>query len=118
LIWFFFFWIKRNKFIKYIFISFCYKGIIILIISSTANKNWGFYTALVGSVICGSTQALGEAVILGYLKAFPSDLVSGWSSGTGMAGIMGSGSFLLLHGVAKLSIAEVFLFLFFLNLKF
>jgi hypothetical protein len=34
-----------------------------------------------------------------------------------MAGIMGSGSFLLLHGVAKLSIAEV-LFLFFLNLKF
>jgi hypothetical protein len=33
-----------------------------------------------------------------------------------MAGIMGSGSFLLLHGVAKLSIAEVFLF--FLNMKF
>lgn len=54
---------------------------------------------------------MGEAVILGYLKVFPSDLVSGWSSGTGMAGIMGSGSFLLLHGVAELSIAETFILL-------
>ena len=72
-----------------------------------ASKEWGFYTCLVGSVLCGSICALGEAVVLGFLKAYPSGLVTGWSSGTGMAGIMGSGTYLLLHGLAKLSIAEV-----------
>ena len=80
-----------------------------MIISALANTDWGFYVSLVGSVMCGSMQALGEAVIVGYLKAFPADLINGWSSGTGMAGVMGSGTYILLHGVAKLSISEVFL---------
>jgi len=29
-------------------------------------------------------------VLLAYLKQYPSELVDGWSSGTGMAGVTGS----------------------------
>ena len=37
--------------------------------------------------------------LIGYLKAFPSELVSGWSSGTGMAGMFGSGLLLVLKAL-------------------
>ncbi len=33
-------------------------------------------------------------MILGYLKDFPSELVGAWSSGTGAAGVGGSGLYL------------------------
>ena len=46
------------------------------------------------SIGCGS--ALGESVILGYLKFYPTALTGAWSSGTGMAGIGGSALYLLL----------------------
>jgi hypothetical protein len=55
--------------------------------------------------------AFGEAVVLGFLKAFPSDLVVGWSSGTGMAGVLGAGTYLLLRGLANLSITNTLLVL-------
>jgi battenin len=38
----------------------------------------------------GTGQAFGEATILGYIRTFPKDYVSGWSSGTGFAGIFGA----------------------------
>lgn len=34
--------------------------------------------------------------MLGYAKHFPSFLIGAWSSGTGLAGIFGSGAYLLL----------------------
>ena len=36
----------------------------------------------------GTGQSFGEATFLGYLRTFPEDYVSGWSAGTGIAGIV------------------------------
>ena len=36
----------------------------------------------------GTGQSFGEATFLGYIRTFPEDYVSGWSAGTGMAGIL------------------------------
>lgn len=52
-------------------------------------------------------QAFGEGVILGYLKSFPSNLVGGWSSGTGLAGIAGSLIFIALNSL-KVSLTITF----------
>jgi hypothetical protein len=38
----------------------------------------------------GTGQAFGESIILGYLRNFPKNLVSGWGSGTGLAGVSGA----------------------------
>lgn len=37
----------------------------------------------------------GRSVLLGYLKNYESELVGGWSSGTGMAGVAGAALYLL-----------------------
>lgn len=55
-----------------------------------------FALALFFILILGGSCSLGESVILGYLEAFPPTGVSGWSSGTGMAGLGGSGFYLAL----------------------
>jgi hypothetical protein len=54
------------------------------------SKNSAFYLSLIPSFIMGTGAALGEAIVLGYLRNFPDDLVSGWSSGTGLAGVTGA----------------------------
>ncbi|KAK6192600.1 hypothetical protein SNE40_004044 [Patella caerulea] len=41
-------------------------------------------------VVVGCSAAFGENVTLGFLSKFPSHLVNAWSSGTGMAGLLGS----------------------------
>lgn len=38
---------------------------VILIVSTSADKIYGFYFSLVGSVLCGMMQAFGESVVLG-----------------------------------------------------
>ena len=48
-------------------------------------------------MIIGATSGFGESVILGMLKYYRSELVGGWSSGTGMAGIAGSGLYFLFN---------------------
>ncbi len=57
---------------------------------STMNKESVFYLSLIPSFIMGTGSAFGEAVVLGYLRNFPKNLVSGWSSGTGLAGVTGA----------------------------
>ena len=54
-----------------------------------------FWFSLVCIMVIGATSGFGESVILGMLKHYRSDLVGGWSSGTGMAGIAGSGLYFL-----------------------
>jgi len=51
----------------------------------------GFAFSLLASLILGSGSTLGESTNLGFLKGYPSDLVVGWASGTGFAGISGTG---------------------------
>jgi hypothetical protein len=74
-------------------------GFTVIAVSNMATSSWGFYTALLGSSLCGSMAALGEAVNIGFLKVFPSETISGWASGTGMAGIFGSLLFIVLNSL-------------------
>ena len=55
-----------------------------------------FWIALFWALMHGCTCALGESTILGLLKGFPSRLVGAFGSGTGFAGVFGSGIFLVL----------------------
>ena len=40
----------------------------------------------------GMAQSIGECINLGFLKAFPSEYLVGFTSGTGFAGIAGAGA--------------------------
>ena len=54
------------------------------------NHTLAFLLTLIPSLIMGTGSAFGEASILGYLRLFPEGYVSGWSSGTGLAGVSGA----------------------------
>ena len=56
----------------------------------------GFAVALVGSICAGFAQAVGEVTNLAFLKAFPRRLLGAWGAGTGLAGLVGPGAYLLL----------------------
>ena len=55
-----------------------------------------FWIALFAAICTGSVTALGEGTTLGYLKGFPTECMSYFGSGTGFAGIFGTGILLLL----------------------
>lgn len=55
-----------------------------------------FYISLGSSVLFGISSALGESTTLGFCKGFPSGVVGYFGSGTGFAGVFGSGILLLL----------------------
>lgn len=67
-------------------------GIILVSIAKFLGSNdWiRFLVALVGVVFCGNGSTYGESVSLGFLERFPSRTVGGWSSGTGMSGVLAS----------------------------
>lgn len=56
----------------------------------------GFWIALFAALMHGTSAALSESTVLGYMKGFPSRLVAPFSTGTGFAGIFGSGVLLVL----------------------
>lgn len=49
-----------------------------------------FGLTLIPGLIMGTGYAFGESTILGFLRLFPKDLVGGWTSGTGLAGLAGA----------------------------
>ena len=67
-----------------------------------------FWLALVAIVVIGACSSFGESVVLGYLKFYPSKLLNGWSSGTGVAGVGGAALY-LLYAAANLSLMWSFL---------
>ena len=62
---------------------------------------------MLSSIILGVCSALGESTTLGFCKGFPSTIVGNFSSGTGFAGVFGSGIILILKG-AGLSNGQIF----------
>jgi battenin len=73
---------------------------IIIAFAATFNEDKAsFFIALVSSILFGVGSALGESTTLGFCKGFPSNLVGFFGSGTGFAGIFGSGILLILKGV-------------------
>jgi hypothetical protein len=57
--------------------------------TSTESLNRSFYLSIIPSVMIGSVCTLGEVVMVGYLKKFPSHWLVGFTSGTGLAGVTG-----------------------------
>jgi hypothetical protein len=55
-----------------------------------------FAVAVIACVFVGISCGLGEATFLGFLKGFPGHLVGYVSSGTGFAGLSGTGTLLVL----------------------
>lgn len=86
-------------------------GMILISLACYYNKHQvAFYLSLFSSVLLGSAAALGESTILGYCKGLPSTFVGYFGSGTGFAGIFGSGVILMFKAFAFTE-AEIFLLL-------
>lgn len=58
--------------------------------SKDFDQKLSFFLSLIPAIIMGTGQSFGEATFLGYIRTFPEDYVSGWSSGTGFAGVFGA----------------------------
>jgi len=67
-----------------------------------------FWVSLLASILHGVAAALGESTVLGFLKGFPGITVGFFSSGTGFAGIWGSGLLILLTAL-KLELWQIYL---------
>ncbi|XP_033095577.1 battenin-like isoform X2 [Anneissia japonica] len=61
-----------------------------------------FAFALSSVVFVGASAAFGENIALGYLSRYDSRLVNAWSSGTGFAGLVGSGLYVIFGCAAIL----------------
>ena len=73
-------------------VTLCALAYILVGLSNLIDSKFGFFLALLGSVIMGISGTLGEQTILGFLKGFAPELISGWGSGTGFAGVFGAGT--------------------------
>ena len=49
-----------------------------------------FFLSLITTIFLGISCNLGEVACIGYLKKYPSKWLSGYSGGTGMAGVLGA----------------------------
>ncbi len=54
-----------------------------------------FYLSIACILVVGASSSFGETVLLTYMKLFDSKSISGWSSGTGMAGVGAALSYLI-----------------------
>lgn len=92
-------WLIRMQHItRIMMVAFCIFAsfIIIAFCCFYDTVNSMFSVSLLASVIVGAGCALGESVILGFLKTFPGNAIGYYGSGTGMAGITGALIFIAL----------------------
>ena len=81
---------------------------IVMALCINTNKSWGFPISLIATLLMGMAQSIGECINLGFLKAFPSEYLVGFTSGTGFAGIAGAGAWLICRAIG-LTNMQVFL---------
>ena len=67
---------------------------VLLLILSKVYLN--FTLSCIGTLFIGVACVVGEMTNLGFMKGFPPSVISGYSSGTGMSGVLGSFGYLLL----------------------
>eukprot|EP01062_Namystynia_karyoxenos_P013949 TRINITY_DN1500_c0_g1_i2.p1 TRINITY_DN1500_c0_g1~~TRINITY_DN1500_c0_g1_i2.p1 ORF type:complete len:479 (+),score=170.04 TRINITY_DN1500_c0_g1_i2:91-1437(+) len=86
-------------------------GLVLVGLSSGVGNSGGahFGFAVFGTVLLGSSCSFGESVALGYMHRFPKGMVGGWSAGTGMSGVVGSGLWLGLYSAGLTVEAIMFL---------
>ena len=62
-------------------------GILFIMLSIFVNI---FFISIIGTIFVGLGTSFGSITILGFIKGFDPDIVVGFSSGTGFAGVFGS----------------------------
>ena len=80
----------------------------IAIASMNTEIEFFFYLALFASVSIGIASNLSESVSLGFLKGFPTTLISDFGSGSGFAGLYASIYLLVMR---SMGINDAFIFL-------
>lgn len=58
-----------------------------------------FSIAILGTLIVGCFTGLGDCTLLGYMKIYPPEILSGYASGTGFAGIFGTLYYLVFKNI-------------------
>ena len=74
-------------------------GLVMLVLSTQMS----FWVAIVAICLIGAYSAMGENVVLGYLRHFSPTLTGAWSCGTGWSGVAGTLGYLLMFSVFKWS---------------
>jgi hypothetical protein len=72
-----------------------------LAMCTLTNEKWGFFVSLLACMIIGCATSIGENVVLGFMKAFPSNLVGGWYTGTGGSGIFSATLYLIMRNITE-----------------
>jgi len=70
-----------------------------------------FILSFIPCFFLGSSYAFGEAAMIAYLRLFPKTLIAGWSSGTGLSGMISGGLNLLSQILDGLSLKFLYLIL-------
>jgi hypothetical protein len=70
-----------------------------------------FILSFIPCFFLGSSYAFGESAMIAYLRLFPKTLIAGWSSGTGLSGLISGGLNLLSQLINGLSLKLLYLFL-------
>lgn len=83
---------KRIFFLSfYIFVAYALLAFVLYLHKvQVLGNHAAFGLTLIPGLIMGTGYAFGESTLLGFLRLFPKDLVGGWSSGTGLAGLAGA----------------------------
>ena len=68
-------------------------GLLIMILSIFFEN---FFFCLIGSTLLGIGCALGDSTLQGFIKGFDPKIISGYSSGTGFAGVSGAFYYLIM----------------------
>jgi len=63
-----------------------------------------FILSFIPCFFLGASYAFGESAMIAYLRLFPKTLIAGWSSGTGVSGIISGGLNLLTQLIGTLSL--------------
>ena len=71
-----------------------------------------FVLSFIPCFFLGSSYAFGEAAMVAYLRLFPKTLISGWSSGTGLSGLLSGALNLTSQLIDGFSLKYLYLILF------
>ena len=87
---------------------------LVLTLHETVLKEYNVLCFILSFIPCfflGSSYAFGESAMIAYLRLFPKTLIAGWSSGTGLSGIISGGLNLLTQLLNGLSLKFLYLIL-------
>ena len=101
------FWMGGGYFLMYLILTGHEKKIIE---GNKANVIF-FLLSFIPSLILGSSYALGESAIIAYLNKFPKKLVGGFSSGTGLSGLISASLNLSTQLIKDFKIKNLYLYL-------